>query len=97
VIMYLPPPDGGGGADARRTAIEAAFARYVGAWDAGLWDRHSCQEHWAKSDPRAPDRPARARARIRARFPVAEFNAARARLDPRGVLANDAVRRLLDD
>jgi L-galactono-1,4-lactone dehydrogenase len=97
VIMYLPP-GGDAAADAVRTRVAEGFQGFTGAWEAAMWDRYGCQEHWAKIDPAAldPARLDRSRARIRRRFPVEEFNAARARLDPKGVLSNGLIKGLMD-
>ena len=49
-------------------------------------------EHWAKVEAMHDNaRTAKLRERLSARFPVAEFNAARRALDPKNILANDVV------
>jgi L-galactono-1,4-lactone dehydrogenase len=87
VIMYLPP-------DApTRDAVTASFKRYAAVVERELMPRFGAVEHWAKlevpeGDPEAVER---LRARLAARYPLAEFAAARARLDPRNVLGNALV------
>jgi hypothetical protein len=49
-------------------------------------------EHWAKVEAMHDDvRTAKLRERLAARFPVADFNAARRSLDPKNILANNIV------
>jgi L-galactono-1,4-lactone dehydrogenase len=55
-----------------------------------LMPRFGATEHWAKIEAHRLD-PAAARARLAARFPVARFNAARAALDPKNIMANDVI------
>lgn len=52
--------------------------------------RYGATEHWAKIEAHRLDGKAAA-ARLSARFPVDRFNAARAELDPKNVMANDVV------
>jgi hypothetical protein len=86
--MYLPTDD-----EPQRAAVTAAFRGYSDLVTGTLAPRYpGTAVHWAKLEapPPGPARDA-ARARLAARFPVADFNAARARLDPRGTLSNGWV------
>ena len=61
-----------------------------------LWPKFGCHQHWAKIE--LPDSEAelqRVRSRLAERFPLDEFNAAKRRLDPRGILGNTLVDTLL--
>lgn len=89
IIMYLPPPG------PSRAAVQASFAAYKRDWLA-LGDKYGASQHWAKIEaPRSEAELMALRATLRARFPVADFNAARAELDPHNVLGNEAVDALL--
>ena len=62
--------------------------------EARLWKRYGAVEHWAKVErPRDPAAAAGGRARLQLRFgdDLDAFRAARAGLDPRGVLSSPHV------
>jgi L-galactono-1,4-lactone dehydrogenase len=77
IIMYLPPaarPE----AAAQRAAVRAAFERYKAAWQDEVGTKYGAAEHWAKVEPPRTERELMVlRERLRARFPVEAFNAAR--------------------
>lgn len=52
--------------------------------------KYSAVEHWAKLEPSKVD-PEALRRRIQLRYPADDFNAARARLDPKNILTNDMM------
>ena len=77
-----------------RAASRAREPRYKRAAEARLWQRYGAVEHWAKVErPRDADEAERVRARLRRRFgdDLDAFRAARAGLDPRGVLGSPHV------
>ena len=62
---------------------------YVGCVLEPILDEYGAVAHWAKQEvPKDPERLAKLQQRLRRRFPVERFNAARRRLDPHGVLSN---------
>jgi L-galactono-1,4-lactone dehydrogenase len=90
IIMYLPS-----GEPAVREAITEAFFDYRHACEDALWQEFGAVEHWAKVETRHDEeRRERLRTRLASRFPVHVFNAARASLDPKNILANTLVEDL---
>eukprot|EP00887_Chlorella_sp_A99_P007279 scaffold2.g7279.t1 len=96
IIMYLPE------SPQQREAVTASFRQYAALVERELTRKYGAAEHWAKielpSDPgkgRFPRAAAALRARVAARYPVAEFAAARRRLDPHNILGNELVDALL--
>ncbi|KAK9839195.1 hypothetical protein WJX81_000695 [Elliptochloris bilobata] len=85
IIMYLPTEDA-----AQRTAITDAFFDYCRLLQDDLMPRYGATEHWAKIEAHRLE-PASVSARLAVRFPVERFNAARAALDPKNIMANDVV------
>ena len=55
-----------------------------------LMPRYGATEHWAKIEAHRLQ-PGAVAARLAARFPANRFNAARAALDPKNIMANDVV------
>ncbi|KIY97008.1 hypothetical protein MNEG_10953 [Monoraphidium neglectum] len=98
VIMYLPTDD-----ESQRAKITAAFKRYAALVEDRLMPRYGASWHWAKIEPptdggdaaAAAARLAHMQAALAARFPLDELNAARARLDPKNILANNMFDTLL--
>ena len=96
-IMYMPDSQGAGG----RAALTRKFRKYMDVMNR-LAERYGAHAHWAKIELPPPDavdarlRLTKMRRRLRERFPVAEFNAARRALDPKGVLSNAVIRSLFD-
>mmetsp|Transcript_9296 Transcript_9296/g.29910 ORF Transcript_9296/g.29910 Transcript_9296/m.29910 type:complete len:524 (-) Transcript_9296:110-1681(-) len=92
IIMYLPidRPEA-------RQAITDAFWDYNAVCRRQLWPKYDAHQHWAKIEPPA-DAAERAavRRRLRDRFPVDEFNAARRELDPKNILSNRLLDALLE-
>lgn len=74
--------------DTRRAARR--FFDYCQLLQDDLMPRYGATEHWAKIEAHQLD-PGAAAARLAARFPVDQFNAARAQLDPKNILSNDVV------
>jgi hypothetical protein len=74
-----------------------SFRRYASLVEDRLMPKYGAAWHWAKIDPPRGDaaRLARARAALAARFPLGDLAAARAELDPRGVLGNELFDSLL--
>jgi len=83
-------------AGATQQEITAAFDEYVHAIEP-LMDKYDAVPHWAKLEiPRAGQaewegRRDRLLRRVRARYPVEAFNAARKEVDPKGILSNSIV------
>lgn len=72
-----------------------SFKRYRTLVSEALFDKYDAVEHWAKVEP--PEDAAELEAlrqRLGRRFPVAAFQAARRRLDPKNILSNDWVNAL---
>ena len=91
IIMYLPTDE-----VEQRDAITRRFWEYNAMCRGRLWGRYDAHQHWAKIEiPEDPKEREWVRERLRERFPLAEFNEARRRLDPKGILANDLIEGLL--
>eukprot|EP00611_Tribonema_gayanum_P025442 TRINITY_DN5785_c0_g1_i1.p1 TRINITY_DN5785_c0_g1~~TRINITY_DN5785_c0_g1_i1.p1 ORF type:complete len:585 (+),score=155.44 TRINITY_DN5785_c0_g1_i1:226-1755(+) len=87
IIMYLPSDEA-----QQRSDITGAFFAYRDLCKEKLWDRYECTEHWAKIEkPDTPEEAAALQARLRRHYPVNEFNAARRKLDPQNIMANDHI------
>ena len=89
IIMYLPD-------EATRGAITQRFWEYNGMCRERLWSKFGAHQHWAKIEP--PDDEAelaRVCRRLDERYPLAELNEAKRRLDPKHVLANPMTDVLL--
>jgi L-galactono-1,4-lactone dehydrogenase len=86
-----------------RTARPRRFKRYAALVEDRLMPRYGASWHWAKIEPptdggdaaAAAARLAHMQAALAARFPLDELNAARARLDPKNILANNMFDTLL--
>lgn len=90
VIMYLPDEP------SARREVAAKFKAYRQLCVERLFDGVQGVEHWAKVEPGDTPRRAKAQlARIAGRLPLHEFNAARRRLDPKGVLSAGWVNSVL--
>ena len=66
------------------------FIDYCRLLQDDLMPRYGATEHWAKIEAHRLQ-PGAVAARLAARFPVDRFNAARAALDPKNIMANDVV------
>jgi len=91
IIMYLPTDE-----QKQRDDITSRFWEYNDACRSQLWPKFGAHQHWAKIE--LPDSEARAawvRRRLHERFPMDEFNAARAEFDPHGILVNDLLEKVL--
>jgi L-galactono-1,4-lactone dehydrogenase len=79
IIMYLPPAGSPSGPDAaKRAAVRHAFEAYRAAWMAKVGERYGAADHWAKIEvPPTEAQLIALRARLRQRYPVDAFNAAR--------------------
>jgi L-galactono-1,4-lactone dehydrogenase len=94
IIMYLPPSSGPDAAT--RAAVRKAFDEYQAAWMARCGAKVGAAEHWAKIEVPATEAGLMAmRQRLRQRYPVERFNAARLELDPHNILGNELVDALL--
>ncbi|CAN0907940.1 L-galactono-1,4-lactone dehydrogenase, mitochondrial [Linum grandiflorum] len=90
IIMYLPTTDG-----RQRKDITDEFFHYRRLTQTELWDKYGAYEHWAKIElPRDKDDQAALRERLRKRFPVDAYNAARKRLDPNRIFSNNKLEKL---
>lgn len=88
--MYLPEDDG------QRTAITKRFWEYNSMCRRKLWPKYGAHQHWAKIEPPEDEEELMlVKQRLRERFPLGEFNEARAKLDPKGILVNPLVEALL--
>ncbi len=91
IIMYMPTDDA-----EQRAAITERFRQYNHMCRASLWPKYGAHQHWAKIEP--PDDEAelaRVCRRLDERYPLAELNEAKRRLDPKHVLANPMTDVLL--
>merc|ERR1719478_1271233 len=87
IIMYLPTQE-----EAQREAITERFWAYNQLCREKLWSRFACHQHWAKIElPDDEEGIRKMRRRIAERFPLDELNAAKRKLDPKGVLGNKLV------
>ncbi|CAN1256504.1 L-galactono-1,4-lactone dehydrogenase, mitochondrial, partial [Linum perenne] len=90
IIMYLPTADG-----RQRKDITDEFFYYRRLTQTELWDKYGAYEHWAKIElPRDKDDQAALRARLRKRFPVDAYTAARKSLDPNSIFSNNKLEKL---
>jgi len=91
IIMYLPTQE-----KEQRDAITQRFWDYNAHCRRKLWSKFGAHQHWAKIEiPESPDELRWVRARLAERFPVAELNAAKRKLDPKGILGNHLIDTLL--
>ena len=69
------------------------FAEYVKMCHEQLVPKFKAVDHWAKIEvvDLTPEDKTLVRRRIAERYPVKEFNAARLRLDPKGILSNHII------
>lgn len=94
IIMYLPPSSGPEAAT--RAAVRNAFDAYQAAWMARVGAKFGAAEHWAKIEvPKTEAQLMAMRQRLRARYPVERFNAARLELDPHNCMGNELIDALL--
>ena len=64
-----------------------SFDKYVDLAEEEVLSEHGAVDHWAKVEVgRMP--PNKLQQKLAARYPVADFNAARASLDPKNILSN---------
>jgi L-galactono-1,4-lactone dehydrogenase len=90
IIMYLPTTD-----PRQRKDITDEFFNYRHLTRVSLWDRFSAFEHWAKVEiPKDREELEALQTRLRARFPVDEYNKARMELDPNRILSNAMLEKL---
>ena len=73
--------------------VPCSFRNYVKLCEEDVMPRHSAVEHWAKIEAvhLVPEDQDRIRMRIAQRYPVAKFNLARQRLDPKNILSNHII------
>jgi L-galactono-1,4-lactone dehydrogenase len=87
IIMYLCTEDA-----RQRKAITDAFANYRGIVARELDEPFEAYVHWAKLEvPAAAEERDALAQRLAARYPLQSFVAARRRLDPKGILSNEAM------
>jgi len=87
IIMYLPTDD-----PVQRDKITAAFKQYEHSCRQRLWGKYNASQHWAKIElpPNVISR-AEVLRKLHTRMPVDAFNAKRRELDPKNIMANDAM------
>jgi len=94
IIMYLDGDD-----VEQRREVTAAFKKYGKVVERDLLGRYDAVEHWAKIEvPEgrgAPEELRATRKRLANKYPLRDFNEARRRLDPKGILGNDLIDALL--
>lgn len=73
--------------------LPCSFRNYVKLCEEDIMPRHKAVEHWAKIEAvhLVPEDQDRIRMRIAQRYPVAKFNLARQRLDPKNILSNHII------
>nr|BAO94255.2 L-galactono-1,4-lactone dehydrogenase [Euglena gracilis] len=91
IIMYNTPGQDEQGLE----KVAKAFKSYCAALE-GVHQEYGAVPHWAKVEP--CDDPAaaqRLRDRLEARYPIAKFKYMRAQLDPKNILSNDLIERVI--
>ncbi len=70
-----------------------SFAEYAKMVEYELMPKYGAVEHWAKVEVPGRDGEgmARLQQRMAERYPVQQFNDARARLDPKNILSNEII------
>eukprot|EP00192_Tetraselmis_astigmatica_P008362 CAMPEP_0117666988 /NCGR_PEP_ID=MMETSP0804-20121206/10695_1 /TAXON_ID=1074897 /ORGANISM="Tetraselmis astigmatica, Strain CCMP880" /LENGTH=606 /DNA_ID=CAMNT_0005474621 /DNA_START=100 /DNA_END=1920 /DNA_ORIENTATION=- len=90
IIMYLPDDDA-----QQRAEITSRFHDYTKMAYTYLVPQYGAVEHWAKIEvPNDVDGREQFQARLKARYPVGDFNAARCVLDPKNIMSNHIVEKL---
>ena len=90
IIMYLPEEEN------LRNQVTTSFSRYAHLMQQSVMKKYNAIEHWAKIEvPETEDDIKEKRAQLRARYPLEDFVDARKRLDPKNILGNDLVDKLL--
>eukprot|EP01035_Chromulina_nebulosa_P025219 gene25219-32909_t len=98
IIMYLPPSQ----TEQQRQEIQRRFDEYTQLIEP-LVKKYKANVHWAKIElppsdsPRYEERLHEMQERIRASFPVGEYNQWRRVMDPNSILSNDLIDRLFAD
>lgn len=91
IIMYLPTTE-----EKQREAITERFFEYRKAAQQQLWESYEAHEHWAKIEvPKDENALKWVRERLQHRYPLDKFDRARQELDPKRVLVNDVISKLL--
>lgn len=86
IIMYLPEDE------LLRSEITKGFKKYVGLVQKHLMKKYNAVEHWAKIEvPEERGALDEMKARLKERYPVEKYNAARKKLDPNGILSNHYI------
>merc|ERR1740130_318318 len=93
IIMYMPSDD-----PTQRQAITDSFTNYNDAVRWKLWPKYGCHQHWAKVQlPTTGEADVvTAKRRLHERFPIGEFNATRAKLDPASIMTNQQLDNILE-
>eukprot|EP00890_Picochlorum_soloecismus_P005470 jgi/Picsp_1/5924/NSC_03281-R1_l-galactono- -lactone dehydrogenase len=88
IIMYLPDSK----QEEKRAAVTRTFAHYRKLVEDKLLKKYRAVEHWAKIEsPVTKQQEQQIRQRLEARYPIQEFQRARARLDPGNIMGNDLI------
>lgn len=91
IIMYLPTAD-----EKQKEAITERFFEYRKSAQHQIWDTYGAHEHWAKIEvPKDENSLEWVRERLGQRYPLDKFYKAREELDPKNILVNDAISKLL--
>jgi len=86
IIMYLPDSK----QEEKRAAVTRKFADYKNLVENKLLKKYRAVEHWAKIElPETKQQEQQIQQRLEARYPVQEFQRARARVDPGNIMGND--------
>lgn len=89
--MYLPTED-----PTQRQKITTAFDTYKKHCERKLWPVYGAVEHWAKiEEPTTAEDAAWAQARLAAKFQTSAFAAARDVFDPKNILSNALLDKVL--
>ena len=90
IIMYLPEDSN------ERIKITAAFKEYAALVQEKLAPKYKAVEHWAKIEvPQSDKGLVIMKQRLKERYDVEAFNAARRRLDPKNILGNTLIDTVL--
>ena len=88
IIMYLPDSKQA----EKRAAVTRKFVDYRKLVEDKLLKKYRAVEHWAKIEfPETKQQEQQIRQRLEARYPIQEFQKARARVDPGNIMGNDLI------
>ena len=91
IVMYVPDSD----SPKKVEQVRDAFNTYASLLTEELAPRYNAAEHWAKIMPSSRFGVSVKRKELECRFPIAERQAARSMLDPKGILSNGLLTDLI--